>query len=174
MTKAYFNEKSVILPVRLLCNLSCHSYRKWRGSKTLHKTGGFRVIRNFLQRFMTGRSGPDHLGVMLIVLSLVFYLLYAITGFALFIYVSYALLILALYRILSRNTARRRMENDRFIRYWWPVKTKVKRMFTNMRNRKTHRFFSCPSCRNTLRVPKGKGKLQITCPKCGERFIRKT
>ena len=132
------------------------------------------MIRNFLRKFMSGRYGPDNLGVMLIVLSLIFYLLYGVTGITPFVYISYVLLFLALFRMLSRNIVRRRAENDRYIRYWWPVRTRVKRMFTNLRSRKTHRFFGCPSCRNTLRVPKGKGKLQITCPKCGERFIKKT
>ena len=132
------------------------------------------MIRNFLRKLMSGRYGPDNLGVLLIILSLVFYLLYIITGITPFVFISYALLFLALFRMLSRNIVRRRAENDRFIRYWWPIKTKMRRLSANIRNRKTHRFFKCPSCGNTLRVPKGKGKLQITCPKCGERFIKKT
>ena len=132
------------------------------------------MIRNFLRRFMAGRYGPDNLGVAIIVVSLALYLLYGITGFDPLVYVSYALLILAVFRMLSRNMARRRAENDRFIRYWWPVKTRIKRLFSGFRKSRTHKFFRCPSCNNTLRVPKGKGKLQITCPKCGERFIKKT
>ncbi|MDR2615993.1 MAG: hypothetical protein LBC28_05370 [Oscillospiraceae bacterium] len=91
-----------------------------------------------------------------------------------FRYVSYALLAIALWRMLSRNIHRRRAENDRFIRVWWPLRTKIKRFLTGFKDRKSHRFFKCPSCKNILRVPKGKGKLQITCPKCGERFIKKT
>ena len=132
------------------------------------------MIRNFLRNFMIGRYGPDHLGVAMIVLSLVLSLVHGFTGFTPIIYVSYLVIILALFRMLSRNTVRRRAENDRFIRYWWPVKIKTKRMFANIRNRKTHRFFKCPGCGNTLRVPRGKGKLQISCPKCGERFVRKS
>jgi len=76
--------------------------------------------------------------------------------------------------MLSRNIKRRRAENDRFLRYWWPVRTKASRSLSLARQRKTHKFFKCPGCGNTLRVPRGKGKLQITCPKCGERFSRKT
>ena len=132
------------------------------------------MIRNFLRNFMLSRYGPDNLGVTIIVFSLILYLVYGFTGFGPLVYVSYALLILAIFRMLSRNIVRRRAENDRFIKYWWPVKTKIKRVFVNMRGSKTHKFFRCPSCGNTLRVPKGKGKLQITCPKCGERFIKKT
>jgi predicted RNA-binding Zn-ribbon protein involved in translation (DUF1610 family) len=123
---------------------------------------------------MVGRYGPDNLGVVIIVLSLVLQLLSAFFRFAILTYISYALLLFAVFRMLSRNTQRRRAENDKFIRYWWPIKTKAGRRLANMRHRKTHKFFKCPSCGNTLRVPKGKGRIQITCPKCGERFIKKT
>ena len=132
------------------------------------------MIRNFLRNFMIGRYGPDHLGIAMIVVSVVLSLLHSITRFSLIMYVSYLILALTLFRMLSRNIVRRRAENDKFIRYWWPVKTKAGRMMANLKHRKTHKFLRCPGCNNTLRVPKGKGKLQITCPKCGERFIRKT
>ena len=132
------------------------------------------MIRNFLRNFMIGRYGPDHLNIAMIILSLVLNLLNMILPFAPLTYLSYAILALALFRMLSRNITRRRAENDRFIRYWWPVKTKIGYFFKNIKHRKTHIFFKCPSCGNTLRVPKGKGKLQITCPKCGERFVKKS
>jgi DNA-directed RNA polymerase subunit RPC12/RpoP len=123
---------------------------------------------------MIGRNGPDQLGVALIIASLAVSLLTGIVGFALFRYASYILLVIALWRMMSRNLIRRRAENDRFIRLWWPVRAKIKRFFSGFGDRKTHRFFKCPNCKSVLRLPKGKGKLQITCPKCGERFIKKT
>jgi len=123
---------------------------------------------------MMGRYGPDHLNAAMVVVSLVLSLLNAVLDFRPFMYLSYVILALVLFRMLSRNIARRRAENDRFIRYWWPVRTKAGRTVANIRHRKTYRFLKCPGCDNTLRVPKGKGRLQITCPKCGERFIRKT
>ena len=132
------------------------------------------MIRNFLRNFMMGRYGPDHLGMATIVLSLVLSLLHGIIGFVPLMFVSYALLMLSLLRMLSRNIERRRFENDKFIRYWWPIRTKIKRRFENLKQRKTYKFFKCCGCRKMLRVPKGKGKLQITCPKCGERFYKKT
>ena len=132
------------------------------------------MIRRFLRNFMIGRYGPDHLNVAMIVFSLLLSLVHAIAGFTPLMYISYIILALALFRMLSRNIARRRAENDRFIRYWWPVRTRVNRAIANIKHRKTYRFLKCPGCCNTLRVPKGKGKLQITCPKCGERFMKKT
>jgi len=123
---------------------------------------------------MSGRYGPDHLNIAMIIASLVLSLLHGIIGFSPVMYLSYLILALALFRMLSRNIPRRRAENDKFIRYWWPIRTKAVRTIANIKHRSDFKFFSCPGCSNTLRVPKGKGKLQITCPKCGERFIKKT
>ena len=132
------------------------------------------MIRNFLRNFMHGRYGPDHLNIAMIVVSLILSLIHGIIGLSPIMYLSYVVLALALFRMLSRNIPRRRAENDVFIRYWWPVRTKVSRAVANIKHRNVYKYFSCPSCANTLRVPKGKGRLQITCPKCGERFIKKT
>ena len=132
------------------------------------------MIRNFLRNFMVGRYGPDQLIVALIVLSFVLSIVHGISRFTPILYISYVILALALFRMLSRNISRRRAENDKFIRYWWPIRTKIVQVFSNFKDRKTFKYFSCPSCVNTLRVPRGKGKLQVTCPKCGERFLKKT
>jgi predicted RNA-binding Zn-ribbon protein involved in translation (DUF1610 family) len=123
---------------------------------------------------MIGRYGPDHLGVAMILLSIALTITHTFVQWVVILYISYLIAGLALFRMLSRNIARRRAENDMFIRYYWPIKTKISRMFGNMSSKNTHKVFNCPSCNNTLRVPKGKGKIQVTCPKCGERFFRKT
>jgi uncharacterized C2H2 Zn-finger protein len=129
---------------------------------------------NFLRNFMAGRYGPDHLNTALIIAGLIISLISRFAILNLLVYVSYLLLILAVFRMLSRNIPKRRAENDKFLRYWWPVKQNFKKMYANIKDRKTHKFFKCPSCGNLLRVPRGKGKMQITCPKCGERFTKKT
>ena len=123
---------------------------------------------------MIGRYGGDHLNVAIVVVSLSLFVAGSITGIGLMLSFSYALMVLSLFRMLSRNIIRRRSENDKFIRYWWPFKTIVGRKFKALKQRKTHKFIKCPGCKYTLRLPKHKGKLQITCPKCGERFLKKT
>jgi predicted RNA-binding Zn-ribbon protein involved in translation (DUF1610 family) len=120
-----------------------------------------------------GRYGPDHLGIAMTILSFILSIFFAVLEFVPLLFLSYIIFALVLYRMLSRNIHRRRAENDKFIRYWWPVKTKINRHIAKAKQRKTHKFIKCPSCKNTLRVPKGM-KLQVTCPKCGERFIKKT
>lgn len=129
---------------------------------------------NFLRNFMAGRYGPDHLNTALIIASLVISLLSRFVHLPILVYLSYILLGLAVFRMISRNIPKRRSENDKYLRYWWPIKQKIKKWFSKVKSHKTHKFFKCPSCKNALRVPRGKGKLQITCPKCGERFFKKT
>jgi len=132
------------------------------------------MLRNWFRNFMIGRYGPDQLYFFLFVLSLILTLLSRILHWNPLYFAALALLILAILRMFSRNIPRRRAENDRFLRYWGPVKRWFRRRITRLKDSRTHRFFRCPSCKNTLRVPKGKGKVQITCPKCGQRFTKKT
>jgi len=131
-------------------------------------------MRNFFQKFMHGRYGPDHLGVALIILSFIVSVLYVVIGHLPLLYLSYSILALVLFRVLSRNHIKRRRENDVFIRYWWPIRTKIVRFAGKVRERKTHKFIKCPDCKNTLRVPRGKGKIIVTCPKCTKKISKKT
>ncbi len=131
------------------------------------------MIRNWLRNFMIGRYGPDQLYIASIIVALVAALLSVFFGWWMRL-LSYLFLFYALFRMLSRNIHKRRRENDKFLKYWWPVKMRFKRKIQRIKSSKTYAFFKCPACKNTLRVPKGKGKIQITCPKCGERFIKKT
>lgn len=132
------------------------------------------MIRNWLRKFMIGRYGPDQFGMAILILSLILSLITSFTGWAAVSVASYVLLLLAFFRMLSRNMPRRRAENDRFLRFWWPVRTWFRKGIDRFKARKQYKFFKCPACGNNLRVPKGKGKIRITCPKCGERFEKKT
>ena len=132
----------------------------------------FQKIGNSLARFMYGRNGADQLGVCMIwgaiLLDLAGMLIKksgivsGIIGFA-----ATALAIWALWRVFSRNLEKRRAENAAFLqKIWWPVK----RRFASGRQQRMdreHKYFTCPKCKTVCRVPAGKGKIVITCPKCG-------
>lgn len=126
-------------------------------------------FRNWLQRTMSGRYGPDQLNMAMLILAVILTIVASITRLGLLNVLSYIMLILCFIRMLSRNLTARRRENDKFLKYWWPIRTKLQNLFD-----KNYRFFKCPACRCTLRVPRRKGKIQVTCPKCGERFTKKT
>jgi ribosomal protein L37AE/L43A len=124
---------------------------------------------------MYGRNGFDALGIAVFIFSFVLSIFrwIPLVGFVIWI-IQTGLLGYVLFRILSRNVEARRAENLAFS----GILGKIKNEFGNRKIRRescgTHKFFRCPSCKNTLRVPKGKGKVYITCPKCGERFVKNT
>jgi len=122
---------------------------------------------NWFQKFMLGRYGPDQLSVVLCILSFVLSIISNITNLPFITALSAVALGTAVYRILSRDVLRRRSENQRFLAKWNPIAARF-------RDRKTHKYFKCPNCGEKLRVPKHKGSMTITCPKCGTRFKGKT
>ena len=125
---------------------------------------------NKLYQFMSGLNGNDQLGLALLVAALVLNIAFRSTGRGLLGLIASALVFVVIYRMLSRDLAKRQEENRRFLSLW----SDAKRSFGNWRDRRSqsrdYKFFTCPSCKNILRVPLGKGKIQITCPKCGQRF----
>ena len=131
------------------------------------------MIRNALQRFMYGRYGNDQFNLFLIGTYLVLYLLFVLTGFAPLYWLSLALIAYSLFRLLSRNPARRRSENARFLSIVNPV-LRWLRLRRTIHRDKEHRYFKCPNCGQQLRVPRGKGKITVTCRGCGASFQEKS
>ena len=119
-----------------------------------------------LRNFMAGRYGTDRLNMVILVSGLVASILSSLVGKApfnlIFWLLSYALMIWAICRSLSRNTYKRYQENRKFMQF-----------FDRLKDRQ-HRYFDCPKCRQMVRVPRGKGKISITCPRCKEKFVKKT
>ena len=122
-------------------------------------------MKTGLQRFMMGRYGTDKLNIAILttglVLSLVALFLFGPLRL-LAVLLSYGLMFWAIFRCLSRNTYKRYRENRKYL------------MFLDRIKDREHRHFECPRCHQPVRVPRGKGKIAITCPKCKEKFIKKT
>ena len=131
-------------------------------------------MRNFFLRLMAGRYGIDPLNNTLLVLCLVLMLLSRLLHIAWLDILSLLLLLLCYFRCFSRNMNARYRENQKFLVAVQPLRKWFGGLRQRFRDRKTHRYFSCPTCGMTLRVPKGKGKISISCPKCRTQFIKKT
>ena len=95
-------------------------------------------------------------------------------GFALLILLGAALLILCYYRSLSRNISKRTEENYRFYSLKDRFNNKFRSLKEQWANRKLYHYYRCPQCRQKLRVPRGRGRIQISCPRCGTQFIKKS
>ena len=131
------------------------------------------MIRNALQRFMYGRYGNDQLNGFLLGAYLVLYLAYIITGFDALYWVATVAMVACIFRMLSRNYSRRREENAKFMKRARPI-IQWFRLRRTIRKDKDHTYFKCPSCSQQLRVPKGKGKITVTCRSCGAVFQEKS
>ncbi len=135
------------------------------------------LMREKLLRFMQGRNGNDAFNRFLLGLELVLLLIsFLLRGFAarLFNALFLLLLVYIYYRMFSRDLYKRSAENA----WYWEKRNRFVARFRLLKERwlqrKDFRFFSCPSCHTTLRVPKGRGKIKIVCRKCGTSFVRKS
>ena len=131
------------------------------------------MIRSFLSRFMAGRYGTDQLNTALMIAYLALYLISIFSGWSVLYWVALVLVLVTLFRCLSRQADRRRAENAKFLQLVRPVRHKLKNLTARIKD-KDHRYYNCPRCRQQVRVPKGKGKIAISCPKCKEKFIKQT
>ena len=129
---------------------------------------------DLLSKFMIGRYGGDQLSVFLVILSMFLTLIGRIAGISVLITLSYIPLFIAMYRILSKDVRKRSMENYKFAKLMSPLYLKFKRVQSRFKGLKTHKYFKCAKCQTSLRVPKGRGKILVTCPKCKEKVTIKT
>ena len=131
------------------------------------------MIRNALQRFMYGRYGNDQLNTALLILYVALYVLYFLTRIELFYWISFVAILFALFRMLSRNPARRRAENAKFLKVAGPA-IQWFRLRRTIHRDKEHCYFKCPNCGQQLRVPGGKGKSTAISRTGGPVFEKKS
>ena len=130
-------------------------------------------MKEKLYRFMMGRYGNDQFNRFLMILAMICFILslFRVPGVYL---IGLLCLIYAYFRMLSRNTYKRSLENNKYLQYEYKVKRGFAGVKRNMQQRKTHHIYKCPSCRQKIRIPRGKGKIEIRCPKCGQTFMKKS
>lgn len=134
---------------------------------------------NWLRRFMYGRYGNDQLSTFLFVFYLILVVFQMIfrnsaAGRVLML-LSYVVVLAYFFRCFSKNIYKRQRENQRFLQLWNPVRNYFKYWKRKIQERNsTKKLFRCPKCHQTIRVPRGKGKIAITCPKCHSEFVKRT
>ena len=134
-------------------------------------------MREKFARFMSGRNGNDQLNLFILIADIILLLLAGIFANSLG-KVLYPLVILLLgyayFRMLSRNLYKRSEENGKYLRLRYKVMAELRVHRERWVQRKDYKFFTCPSCKTTLRVPRGHGKIKIVCRKCGSSFTGKS
>jgi LSD1 subclass zinc finger protein len=134
----------------------------------------FQNIGDRMRRWMVGRYGNDELSTALYGVALVLMLLSFFQRLRLLYAPAIVLWVWSMFRCCSKNIENRRVERAAYLRFkervssWFDVRRRA------WRERKTHRYYRCKQCRTVLRVPKGKGKIKVTCPHCHTETVKKT
>ena len=129
---------------------------------------------NIFRNFMLGRYGTDQLTLTLLILGMLLTFIGDAFNLSFMIIVTYALFFACVFRTMSKNIAARRKENIEFLKYFNPAKAWLKSKYKTLKYRKDYKYFKCPNCKQTLRVPRGKGKISVTCNKCNHKFTQKS
>ena len=128
-------------------------------------------------RFMAGRNGNDQFNFFLLIVDVALLLLASIFSRRLGGLLYPLVLVLLGYtyfRMLSRNLYKRRTENENYLRLYGRTLSKLRLLKERWVQRRDYKFFTCPSCKAVMRVPKGHGKIKIVCRKCGSSFTGKS
>ena len=136
-------------------------------------------MREKLNKFMYGRYGNDELNQFIFKLFMVSLIISLLTKGSsyisdIFYYISLALALCVYFRMFSKNFNKRYAERQAYFEYSNKVKTYLNKKNKMKKDKKVYAFFKCPSCKQKVRVPKGRGKISIHCPKCGVDFIKRS
>ena len=134
----------------------------------------FQNFRMKFARFMQGRNGVDQFSQFLNIVVLILFVISIFTKSKILGWLPFALMGYMYFRIFSKNIPKRSMENQRFCNMRYDLSVKKNKWKKEWEQRKIYRFFRCPMCHQKVRVPKGRGKICITCPKCRQEFIRRS
>ena len=136
-------------------------------------------MRDKFNRFMQGRYGVDAfalftMGVALVAIILSIFFRSGSRMGALLDTVGLLVLLYTYYRMLSRDIQKRYQENEKYLAATAKIRQRFNREKTMMNQRKTHHIYSCPGCGQKIRIPRGKGKIEIECPKCHTKFVKRS
>lgn len=143
------------------------------------KPKGWIVMKEKLIRFMQGRYGVDSFSKAQLVVGLVLVLLTTFVrgniGNVLYL-LGWALVIWCYIRVFSKNITKRAEENQLYLNKTYKLRNRMTKTKNRMMQSKDYHFYTCPNaqCKQKIRIPRGKGKIEIRCPKCGTTFVKKS
>ena len=134
----------------------------------------FNNLKMKFARFMQGRNGVDQLSQFLNIIVMILLIVAIFTKSVILDWIPFVIMGYMYFRIFSKNIPKRSMENQKFCNMRYDLAIKKNNWKKEREQRKIYRFFRCPMCKQRVRVPKGRGKICITCPKCKAEFVRRS
>lgn len=131
-------------------------------------------MREKIARFMYGRNGLDEFSTALLYVTFVCIILDCFMPVKVFHLLGLVTLFYSYYRILSKDYRKREQENYWYLNKIRPIRKFFQKKISHLKMRKEYHLYTCKQCKQVIRIPKGKGKIEITCPKCGNRFVKKS
>ena len=131
-------------------------------------------MREKIQRFMIGRYGADELAKAQSIAALVLLFLSMFSRLGIFYWLAIALMIYSTWRMFSKNISARYAENQKYLQMTSKFRLRFNKEKNLMKQRRTHHIYSCPGCGQKVRIPRGKGKIEIECPKCHTKFVKRS
>lgn len=133
-----------------------------------------------IYEFMRGRYGIDTLGRRIQILTIIFLVISLILrlsglgAYNTFNYLALIGILIYTYRMMSKNRTRMALQNQKYLALEKNFLSSLQKIKRRLSFDKDYKYFSCPVCKTELRLPKGKGKLRVICPKCKNEFIKRT
>ena len=149
-----------------------------RNAPVSQKYKGWMKMKERIMRFMQGRYGVDTFCRFLLVAGLIVVFLSAFLGSSvvgmIFYLLGWVMIIYCYFRMFSRNVSKRYAENQAFLAKTYKIRSFLQKQKNIWNQRRVYHIYTCPNCRQKIRIPRGKGKIEIRCPKCGTTFIKKS
>ena len=124
-------------------------------------------------RFMQGRYGIDQLNSFLMIVCVICFIVNMFIGSIVLTFIAYGTWLFVIFRMFSKNIYARNRENDKYLNFFSPLSRWLKLKLMSKQD-PSNKYFSCPKCKQTVRVPKGHGTVVVTCPNCQNKFEKRT
>lgn len=131
-------------------------------------------MRERIGKFMAGRYGMDQFNRFIYILGILFFLISALSKQYICYMVALVLLTICMIRTLSKNHGKRYGENLIYLKYKNRIRFFFDKQWKKIKERKIYHIYKCPNCRQKIRIPRGKGRISVACPKCRTEFIKKS
>ena len=124
-------------------------------------------------RFMQGRYGIDQLNSFLMIVCVICFIVNMFIGSIVLTFIAYGTWLFVIFRMFSKNIYARNRENDKYLNFFSPLSRWLKLKLRSKQD-PSNKYFSCPKCKQMVRVPKGHGTVVVTCPNCQNKFEKRT